>query len=314
MDFFTVVSQIIKLFITIFVGYILNRIKIIDNETNKKLSSIVINVTAPALVMAAMANGNNLGTMSQIISIVGISLLCYTFLITMSFLIPKILKVADEELGVYQFMVIFSNVAFMGFPVLEAIYGKGTTNGMKAILYASILNLPYNFLLYTLGVYFISKHGGQKVKIQPKNFLNAGVVAVIIGLFFFITKIKMPSFLYDTVQSIGSITTPLSMMIIGASLANIPIKEVLSNYKLYIFSMIKLIVIPICVWLIFKNIITDSIILGVCVIISGMPIAAMTVILSKEYGGNEKVASEGIFISTMLSLISIPLLVMILNR
>lgn len=315
MELTSVINQILVLFLIMFLGYFLNKIHIIDNHTNKKLSSLVVNVTSPALIISVMSSSMQKDTTSilGILGIVGLAVGVYSFLFIISFIVPLLMKIPRKDLGVYQFMILFSNVGFMGYPVMEAIYEKGTQQATTAIIYTSIFNLPFYFLIYTLGVLLISQHGGRNPKIEAKQFVNAGVIAVIIGLFFFISKSGLPMFLSETLKIIGGMTTPVSMIVIGASLANIAVKDVFGHYKIYILSIFKLIVVPLSIWLILRNIISDPILLGVCVVIPGMPIAANTVMLSNEYNGNEEVASKGVFLSTLLSIISIPILVNILS-
>ncbi|MFP4697924.1 MAG: AEC family transporter [Eubacteriales bacterium] len=303
-----ILNQLVILFALISIGYLLNRIDIIDNMTNKKLSSLVVYVTAPALIIAGMSAPDIVDSDINIVQIVIISIGCYVFLYLMSLMTPKLLKIPSKDIGIYQFMVIFSNVGFMGFPVIESIYGKG------AIIYAALFNLPFYFLIYTLGIYLISLHGDKYFRFNWRLLANTGVIAVFIGLFFFLTKIPLPIFLYGTVGMLGDLTTPLAMLIIGSSLANIPLKSVLLNIKIYLFSILKLIVYPVVIWIILSNILDNSLLIGVSVVIAGMPVAANAVMLSKEFDGNEEVASEGVFLSTLLSIITIPLLVFILTR
>ncbi|MCT4544260.1 MAG: AEC family transporter [Vallitalea sp.] len=306
MDFNTIISQILVLFIVLFLGCFVRKRNIIDEHASKKISSLVVNVTAPFLIISSMMKKTELGG-KDIFQILSVSIVMYICLFFLTFIIPKLIKVEKENLGVYKFMIMFSNVGFMGFPVVSSIYGP------EAIFYAAIYNLPFYALVYTLGIYFIASNNNDKVKFDYKKMLNPGVCAVIIGLFIFCFKVTLPLVISETVNMIGGLTTPLSMIVIGSSLANINIKMIFSNSKLYLYSFLKLVVFPVLILLIVRQLGFSNIMIGVPVIISGMPIAANAVILSKEYGGNDVIASEGVFISTMLSIISIPLLVYLLS-
>lgn len=307
MDFRLIFNQLLVLFSLMIVGYFLDKLKIIDQHTNKKLSSFVVNVSTPALIIAGMADPTLSGTSINLFEILSISILSYVFLFLLTFFVPQLIKVPKSEYGIYKFMIMFSNVGFMGYPVITAIYGT------EGIIYASIFNLPFNLLAFSLGVYFVSSHSEEKMKFNWKLFVNAGVVSVFIGLFFFITKIPLPMFVGDTITMVGDLTTPLAMLVIGASLANISIKAVFGNFRIYLFSFFKLIVFPIVLWLIFKQFPIDELLLGIAVVIVGMPVAANAVMLSKEYNGNEVVASEGVFMTTLFCILTIPLLVFILT-
>ncbi len=306
MDFSAIINQIIVLFLVLFLGYFIRKRNIIDDHTSKKMSSFIVNITAPMLILSSMMSKTELGS-REILSILSISIMVYICLFLMTFIIPRILGVEQHNLGVYKFMIMFSNVGFMGFPVVESIFGK------EAIFYASIYNLPCSALVYTLGIFFVSMNNKERVKFEFKKMLNPGVCAVIIGLFIFTFKWTPPIAIGKTINMIGGLTTPLSMIVIGASLANVKIKNIFSNVRLYIYSVLKLIVFPVIILLIIRNFGFNPIMAGVPVIVTGMPVAANAVILSKEFGGNDELASEGVFISTMLSIITIPLMVYLLS-
>jgi hypothetical protein len=307
-DFSLIINQLLVLFTVMFVGYVMGKLNILDGHANKKLTSFVVYVSTPALIISGMTDRSVVNADVNLIQIVGISVICYIFLFILTLFTPQLLRVPKEDYGIYKFMVMFSNVGFMGFPVISSIYGRG------AILYAALFNLPFNLLLYTLGIYFVSMHTSEKkFDFNWKTFLNAGVVAVAIGLFLFVTKLRLPMFIEDSIVMVGDLTTPLAMLIIGVSLTNIPFKSVLLNTRIYIFSFLKLIVYPAITMLIVSSLIDHEMLIGVAVVIVGMPVAANAVMLSKEFEGNEKVAAEGVFMTTLISIVSIPFLVYLLT-
>lgn len=306
MNFSAIINQIIVLFLVLFLGYFIRKRHIIDDHTSKKLSSLIVNVTAPMLILSSMMSKTNLGR-DEIIGILLLSVMVYICLFLMTFIVPRMLRVEQHNLGVYKFMIMFSNVGFMGFPVVNAIFGR------EAVFYASIYNLPFYALVYTLGIFFVSSNDKEKTKFEFKKMLNPGICAIIIGLVLFSFKWSPHITIKDTVNMIGGLTTPLSMIVIGASLANVNIKNIFSNGRLYIYCVLKLIVFPVAILLVIRNFGFNPIMAGVPVIITGMPVAANAVILSKEFGGNEVLASEGVFISTMLSILTIPLMVYLLS-
>ncbi|TCK92884.1 hypothetical protein EDC19_2040 [Natranaerovirga hydrolytica] len=306
MDFYLIVNQLVVLFLIIFLGYMLNKWNILDKYTSKRLSTFVVNITTPALIISGMTDPQTLQEDINLLQIIIIAFVCYVFLYILTLFVPKLLKVPKSDYGIYKFMVMFSNVGFMGFPVISAIYGR------SAILYASLFNLPFNLLVYTLGIYFVSSDGDKKMDFNWRLFINAGVIAVIVGMILYLTKVQLPMFARDTIIMVGDLTTPLAMLIIGISLAGIPIRKVFANYRLYAFSLLKLVVFPLIIWLALRNIVVDDLMVGVAVVIVGMPVAANAVMLSNEFDGNEKVASEGVLLTTVLSIITIPLLVFLL--
>ncbi|QUH27459.1 AEC family transporter [Vallitalea guaymasensis] len=307
MDFNAIINQILVLFIVLFLGFFIRKINIIDEHASKKIASLVVKVTAPCLIINSMMKKTELGN-REILQMLGLSIAVYICMFIMTFIIPKLLRIEKNNIGVYRFMIMFSNVGFMGFPVIESIFGK------EAVFYGAIYNLPFYALVYTLGIYLISMDNKKNIKFKIKDIFNPGVCAVIIGLIIFSFKLNLPYVATKTIDMISSLTTPLSMIVIGASLAGIKIKNIFSNTKLYIYSFLKLLVFPIIILIIIRQLGFNEIMTGVPVIITGMPVAANAVILSKEYDGNDILASEGVFISTMLSIITIPVLVFLLSN
>lgn len=306
MNFNIIMNQIAVLFIIIFTGFFLNKKDIIDDHTSKKISSLIVNVTAPLLVINAMTQKSNLKP-ADILLVLGISNVLYLLVILSTFFIPKLMGVKKEDMGIYKFMLVFANVVFMGFPVISVFFGE------SALVYAAIFNLPFSLYAYTLGIYFVSSSGDSSSAFNWKKMINAGVLSVFIGLIFLFSGIKIPSFIGDTMNMIGGLTTPLSMLIIGASLAHVKMKALFTNIKLYIYCIIKLLIFPIIVFFGLSAMGISGDLLGVSVVLSGMPAAANTVMMSKEYGGNDILAAEGVFISTMISAITIPILAVLLT-
>lgn len=307
MNFGIIMNQIEVLFLVLFIGLFLNKINIIDDHTSKKLSSLVVNITAPLLIINAMLQQNNLKT-QEILTMLGISTILYLITIIMTFFVPKLLRVQKHEVGIYKYMLVFANVAFMGFPVITVFFGK------SALFYAAIFNLPFSILAYTLGIYFMYTGREEEVKFKWQKTINSGVISVIIGIVLLALKIKLPAFLGDTIKMVGDLTTPISMIVIGAALSHVKIKSLFTNIRLYLYSILKLLIFPVFVYFGLSALGIKGDILGVAVVLSGMPAAANTVMMSKEYGGNDILAAEGVFISTMLSAITIPLLALLLTH
>lgn len=303
MNFISIFNQILTLFIVLFMGYFIRKKEVIDEHATKKISSLILNLATPMLILKSIFDQEQLNKV--VISIILMSIAVYIFLFLMTILVPKLLKIQSKELGIYKFIIMFSNVGFMGYPVVDAIFGT------EAVFYASIFNLPFYVLLYTLGIYFISS---EKQEIfEYKKMFNPAVIAIIIGFIMLSLSITLPIPIMNSITLLGSLTTPLSMIVIGASLANVKIRKIFLNTRLYIYSIFKLIIFPLILFIVLKNFNINNILMGVSVIIVGMPAGASAVILSKNYGKNDILASEAVFISTMLSIITIPFLALIIN-
>lgn len=152
-------------------------------------------------------------------------------------LIPRLLRADRQDYGAYQVMTIFSNIAFMGYPLLNAMYGS------EAVIHAAIFNLLYSVLIYTYGIRKM-KTDGEREKLNWRQLVNVGVVSCIIAVILYISNLPVPVIFEDTANRIGAITGPLSMLVIGDSLAQIKLKELFTDARLLIFSGLKLLLVP----------------------------------------------------------------------
>jgi hypothetical protein len=204
-------------------------------------------------------------------------------------------------MGTYQFMIIFSNCSFMGYPIAGAVLGS------DSIFYMSIFNIPFNILAFSYGIFLLSHGGENAAKFNPKKLINPGIIASVLAVIIYAAHISFPDFLCSTFESVGGLTTPLSMLVLGISLAQLPVNELFNEIRLYPVALIRLVVLPVLTCFIVKLFTADSMLIGTAVVTAAMPVASMTVMLSTLYGGNVKLASVGVFITTVLSVISVPL-------
>ena len=214
---------------------------------------------------------------------------------------------APERRGIYSFMMVFSNSLFLGIPVAEALFGE------VAIFYAALINIPFCLLLYTLGVTLVSEkkqEGAQKF--QWKLLLNPGALAALLGLVLYVFRVPVPGVLRDTLSLMGKITTPGAMLIIGSTLAGIAVKDLFNDPGLYVTCAVRLIVFPVLLRFTMAPLISDPAVLGTLVALAATPVATNSTMLCMEYGGDYETASRGIFLSTLLSMVTMPVMIWLL--
>lgn len=303
MDLTNVYNQILILFMLMIGGYIFSKLKLITQESVENFTTYIVKIAMPALIISGMMISKTPEKLKASAMILFISICIYTLTFFMAKIVPRTLQIHESERGIYEFALMFSNVGFMGFPVIEAIFGK------DAVFFTAIYNIPFNVLVYTIGISMVSTPN-KKAKVDIKAFINPGVLASIIGFMIFLFSIELPEFISGSVTLIGSTTTPISMIVIGAMLSSFPIKEMFTNYKVYVISAIRIFIWPLVIFFIFRFAlgIEDTILVGVPVIIAGMPVATNAALIVQEYGEEPQVASQSIFITTVGSLITIPLL------
>lgn len=201
-------------------------------------------------------------------------------------------------------MTVFSNIGFMGFPVVSALYGSG------ALLYAALFMIPYNILIYTYGISAMAvkeDSGSRKSGVSFGRILNIGVIACILTIAIYLLGIPIPEFIKNTATQLSNLTAPLSMMIIGASLASLNLKELFTDRKLLVFSIIKLVLIPAAGVLLIKQFVSSEVICGVCMVMLATPVGSMTAMLAQQYDGDYEMASKGVALTTVLSVVTMPL-------
>jgi len=298
MDIIVVINKMLELFLILGLGYISVKTKIATQKFGTQLSRLILDITLPCLIIASVAAMPSDTNKNDVLLMFIIAVLFYVIMPFVAYFIARILVVKKEERNLYIYMTIWSNVGFMGFPVIASIFGEG------AIFYATIFNLVFGISNFTLGIMLMSGEG--KKALNLKNFLSPGMISSLVAIALFATNFKLPDILNNTMKTVGNTTTPLAMIVIGIALAGIPIKSVFTELRLYPYVIIKQILLPLAAWLILKNIITSPYILGIVIIIIAMPVATTSVLFANKYGNNVALATKGVFITTLASILTIP--------
>lgn len=301
MDYTGIVTALVKLFILIALGYYLKKKEILDEHTTSRLTTLILRFACPALIISSVSTGQ-IGDKGIVIKIFLAGACLYALLPVFSYFGVKLLRVQKEKEGIYRTLLIFSNTSFMAFPILDALYGK------SAIFYCTVVHMFFNILIYTYGIRLITGEPVAKGGFHLKKIINPGVVASFLALVIFLLDIPVPGVISETLGTIGAITTPLSMMILGSLLAGYSLKEIFAEKKLYAVAVIKLLVYPLLCLPIALFLFPDPVIVGSIVLSIGMPTASMVVMFSEQYQKEVKTASSGVILTTVCSLITIPLI------
>lgn len=302
MNLSLVSNQVFLLFLLIVSGFIIKKLKVVTDNINKEISSLVINVTLPAFILTSMNQEFTTEILKNSVVIVAISYAVYLFAIIFAKLYT--FKMKGNKKDVYEYILVFANVGYMGYPVVGIVLGE------IGIFYAAIYNLAFNVLTWTYGVYLMSRNSDKGV--GKRNILNPGLVALIIGFSLFLFSLSLPSPIYKTLKMIGGTTTPLSMMFIGFILADVHYKEIITDISAITLSIVRLLVLPLIVLVFLKLMGFSDYLLIIPVLMTAMPAAANTSILASRYDNDFRLASKATFISTLLSVITIPIILKLL--
>lgn len=299
MDIIVVINQMFILLLLMGLGYLLVKIKFVDDVFNKQLSKLIINVSMPALILASVSSSKPEGDTSSVLLMLGIALLSFLVTPLFAWVVTRGQWITKENKNIFIYMLTFSNVAFMGFPVMESIFG------LESIFYTAILNLAFNLFNFSLGISLMSGQG--LASFNPKKLINPGIIASILAMIIYFASISLPIPLVKTFTMLGSTTSPLAMLVIGMSLAKIPLKSVFTDWKLYPYAIIKLVLFPIIGYFILKPFISNPIVIGVMVIALAMPTATSAVLFANEFNKDTTKITQFISLTTLLSMLSIPL-------
>lgn len=302
MDIMVVFQTMLKLFLLLILGFVLFKCHIFDEYTNKKISALIVNVASPMLIISSIAGveGSN---KSIVFLMIGAGILMYIGFIILGKIINRIFPFPKKDWPVYECMVVFANTGFMGYPVLLDVFGQ------EAVFYASLIHMAFNFFVYTYAIMCLTKGDDSEFKLNFKQLLTPGIILIFVGIFIYLFDIQLPSVLMDTINSVGSLTAPLSMMMIGSSLAVYPIKDSFTDLRSYVFAFVRLMIVPFVTMIMCRLLHIDAYYANITIITNAMPVGSMVLMLATQYNANVKIVTRNIIVSTLLSVITIPIVV-----
>ena len=276
----------------------------LDHDFIKKLTRLLLNVTLPATIFASVFEADSERNMRAVAEVFLISLVVYICLPVISLAAVKLMRLPVRDRGLYAFMMTYSNIGFMGFPLMNALFGH------TAVFYAAIVNIIFNISVFTCGVVMMNagKDGGSGVKMKWKNLLSPGISMSVLAVIVYLFNINFPEDIRSVVSSVGAITTPLAMILIGANLAAMDLKSIFNDWHVYFYAVIKQAVLPLLLLPVLKICIADEFILSIIYILILMPVANTSVLFATEYDGDEHLAAKTVFITTVMSIVTVPLL------
>ena len=309
MDYGVVWTNLLILFALIAVGYVAGRCRVISQEASKDLSSLLMKITLPATIFASFIRSYEPSLLKDAGIILGLGFFFFLLSALLSYLLVKPFRVAEGSRGIWMLGSTFSNTGFMGFPIVLALFGE------EGLFLACIMNLSFNVLVFSLGVKMVCLDSQQKGGIQWKKILVSNInISIVLGLFFFLTQISIPSPVMAVVNYFGGVTTRLSMFLIGLSLAKGKTSDLFRGKDAFTSTFLRLIGMPFVAWLLMRLIPfgEGSLIPGVVLVILAMPAPSVVLILAGTYGGNSEMAGKEIFLSSLLCIVTIPLMLLLL--
>ena len=293
----------VTLFAIVIVGFIAGKLGYMGGDFDKRLSSLVVDITCPALILSSTMSGQ-LPDREMILPLLLISLLTYILLTGVALLVPRWLTKRRDDEGVVGFALMFGNVGFIGYPVVASIFGH------EAVFYAAVLNVVNTFAVFTIGVMLIMGGRGAytfRMKVLWSTPMLAAYMAILIVA---LGIGDVPRVISQPLTLIGQITVPAALLIIGSSMSHLSARTMLGNSTVYTTTVFRLALLPLALFFLFSALGFRQLVVNINTVVIAMPVATYGTILCLKHGRDTTLITEVTFITTLLSVITIPLVAM----
>lgn len=292
----------LSLLIMIGSGVLLTRTEILDGATTAKLSKMILLLFNPMLALANAIKTSGQVPLERLGMVAFVALAMYVVFLTVGGLLAPLFDKDPFQRRMYQLMMGFPNVGFIGIPVVSTILGA------EYVVYVTIFTIVFNFVFYTYGMALMDgafSLKALKAMVTPSNGLILLSLVVVVGNF------RVPEFITTAVTYLGNVASPMSLVTVGYTVAKSDLKAVFARKQLYLFSVVNLLLLPLALLPVLRSLPLESEIVALCMIMFGMPVANMPLILGTERGVDCSNCSAGIIMTTLLCVVTIPILMMI---
>ena len=297
MSFMATFSKMLMILFAISMGYLANRLKILDDGSNRKLTKLVLNITIPGLILSAVMTGEAQPEVGTVLSVWKMAAVYYAVELLAVLVVPPLLGGTDRQKGVWRFSLLFTNAIFIGYSVLGALYGE------RAVFYAVLLTLPVNALSFSVGPLML---GGSR-RFSWKSLCTPSFLSSVVSLVIVLAGIQVPAYAGEVLGFVGDMTAPLSLLVLGSVLAGMPLGKVFAMPRIWALSIVRLVAMPVLLLVCLRPLGLDPVVLSTGVIIMATPAAVNGFMLAIEHDGDSECMAQTIFLSTLCSIVTIPL-------
>ncbi len=305
MSIWLVLEKVSIIFALVLLGYVYS--KLTKQKDSSAIAKLVLNVSVPASTLATITTADYNAIKDDLLILITVSACISVVTLLISFPFTRMLKMkSPAEKAVYRSALFFNNYGFMGWPICQLLFGS------EGFLYAVLYAIPLHLLVYSITPALMSAVGESKKIFDKSMLINMPLFATITGLVVLVSGLSLPIYVTDFLGMVGVTQTPLSMMVIGMILASANLKEILAGIKPYIYSAVRLLILPFAAFLVLRWIGLTGLLLSVPVVITAMPSGAMVVVFAQKHETDPLLASRLIVISTLLSIGTIPIITMLI--
>ena len=301
-----VLQQMLIFFIMMGIGMYARKKNMLTKDNQSQISSIVVNIAYPAIILSgAVSEGERIQGTDLLIAV---GAACGLLVLAMigAYLLPIILRYPKNQRGIINVMVVFTNIGFMGVPMIDGLYGK------SALIYMTVFLIPFNLLFFSYAIQTIRGKKDPNQKFSLKSLLNNGMIACFLSIIIYLADIRLPYFITSSIHMVGATTAPLAMMLMGSFLMDIRWSEIFTDRKIILFTIIKMIVIPVVIVFILGQFVHNNLLLAVCMAVLATPSGNVIALLAALYNKEAyPVSVKGIALTTLVSVFTMPLVFML---
>ena len=297
-------QQVVVLFLLIGTGYLAVRTGVLKPEGKQVLSNLLVYLVVPAMIVHSYMMDFSMEILHNLLTAFGLSILAIFLGTVITLLLTARHK--DQRTPIFRFACIFSNAAYMGFPLISALFGS------EGLLYASAYVTVFNILLWTMGYGFVS--GSSSPKEVVRSLLHTPVLyAMVIGLAVYLLQIPVPTLIAQPLELLAGMNTPLSMLITGMLIAASSLRSIVGNVHIWKLAAVRMVLIPAVCLAVFGLLGFQGMSAQVVVLLECCPAAAITSVFAVQFGHDESFAAGSVVLTTLLSIVSLPLCALIIT-
>lgn len=300
-----ILQQMLIFVIIMIVGAWARKKSILTPENEGQITQLVLTITYPAIILSGVTgNGPRIEGM-ELAYAFGVIVIMLIVLMGSAFLIPQMLRYKKSEKGIINVMTVFTNIGFMGVPMVDAIYGK------DALIYMTVLLIPFNLLFFSYVIETIKGGGGEKEPFRWKSLVNPGMISCVLAIAIYFSDIRLPFILDSAIRMVGNMTGPLAMMLLGSFLLDTDWKTLI-NKKILAFTGIKMVILPIIVVLLLKQFVDNTYLLAVCMAALATPSGNVIPLLTNLYNKEGyPISVQGVAVTTAAAVVTMPVVALV---
>ena len=307
MEFSVLIGKMVIFSVMMLIGYFFARKGLVDRCFGRSASTLALNVFLPATILnSVFVVKMELGA-GELVKVMLLLCLALGLGYVLAALAIRVLPIRkDPARGpVYELLLGLSNTMFIGLPVAQELFGP------VAVFYCALSCIPFNIYAYTYGVWRM--RGGRSGGLRVKDIVSVPLVATLIAVLVFLLRLPVPGIVRDLASVMNGATMPLSLLVIGFSMGTVSLTDAFKNRDLYLASFLRNLVIPLLTWLAVRLFTDDPVLLMTCMLLAASPCAVMVTVFAIQYDRDSVFAAEGVLQSTVLSIATIPLLILLLG-